>query len=128
VTRLAIGPELSAVTVESTLWVRGGDRWMPFASRTATVRPEELGREAGKNLEWDPQVQGAFRIIGLLGLGAVSPEIKDRSLRMGAATEKALGMARSAFNRDLDALALPVLEPFRDDRALDAKGDQRGRH
>ena len=34
-------------------------------------------------------------------------------------------MARSAFNQDLDALALPVLEPIRDDRPPDPNRDQR---
>jgi hypothetical protein len=52
----------------------------------------------------------------MLGLGAVPAEMKERSLRIGAATERALGMARSAFNQDLDQLALPVLEPDRDAR------------
>jgi len=116
VTRLEIQPDMSAVTVESTLWVREGQRWIVFGSRNALVRPDELGREAGKNLAEDPQVKGAFRIVEMLGLGAVPPEVKDRSLRIGAATEKALGMARSAFNQDLDQLALPVLEPDRDPR------------
>jgi len=125
VTRLAIEPDLSSVTVESTLWIRGGEQWFVFGSRNAAVRPDDLGQEAGKNLEADPQVQGAFRIAELLGLGAIPPDVKQRSLRIGAATEKALGMARSAFNQDLDALALPVLEPIRDDRAPDRKGDQR---
>ncbi len=124
VTRLAIEPDFSSVTVEATLWIRGGQQWAAFGSRIATVRPDDLGQEAGKNLEADPQVQGAFRIAELLGLGAIPPEVKARSLRMGAATEKALGMARSAVNQDLDSLALPVLEPARDDRAPDRKGDQ----
>jgi len=125
VTRLEIAPDLSGVAVESTLWIRGGERWAPFGSRNATVRPDDLGQEAGKNLEADPQVQGAFRIAELLGLGAIPPDVKQRSLRIGAATEKALGMARSAFNQDLDALALPVLEPIPDDRAPDRNRDQR---
>ena len=110
VTRLDIAQDMSNVTVETTLWVRAGDRWMAFGSRAATVRPEDLGDQAGKDLEADPQVQGAFKIVEGLGLGAVPAELKTRSLRIGAATEKALGMARSAFNEDLQALALPVLE------------------
>ncbi|MFI5458524.1 MAG: hypothetical protein ACHRXM_24085 [Isosphaerales bacterium] len=125
VTRLEIAPDLTDVTVDSTLWIRSGERWAPFGSRNATVRPDDLGREAGKNLEADPQVQGAFRIAELLGLGAIPPETKQRSLRIGAATEKALGMARSAFNQDLDALALPVLEPRGDDRPPVRNPDQR---
>jgi hypothetical protein len=116
VTRLEIQPDMSAVTVESALWVREGPRWLVFGSRNAVVRPDELGREAGKDLAEDPQVKGAFQIVEMLGLGAVPAEMKDRSLRIGAATEKALGMARSAFNQDLDQLALPVLEPDRDAR------------
>ena len=116
VTRLVIQPDMSSVTVESTLWVREGQRWLLFGSRNATVRPDDLGQEAGKDLAEDPQVKGAFQIVELLGLGAIPAEVKQRSLRIGAATEKALGMARSAFNQDLDDLALPVLEPGGDDR------------
>jgi hypothetical protein len=108
---------LSAVTVESTLWVRSGDRWIPFGSRTANVRSDDLERDAGKNLEADPQIQSAFKIVEMLGLGAIPADVKGRSLRIGAATERALGMARSAFEQDLQALALPVLESTKDDPA-----------
>jgi hypothetical protein len=111
VTRLEIQPDLSMVTVESTLWVREGRRWILFRSRNGTVRPDDLGHEAGKNLAEDPQVKGAFQIAEMLGLGAIPADVKERSLRIGAATEKALGMARSAFAQDLNDLALPVLEP-----------------
>jgi hypothetical protein len=114
VTKLQIAADMSNVTVESTLWIRGGDRWFPFGSRAATVRPEDLGPEAGKGLESDPQIQSAFKVAESLGLGAIPAELKTRSLRIGAATEKALGMARSAFNDDLQTLALPVLEPGKD--------------
>ena len=113
VTRLQIEPDLSNVTVESTLWIRVGDRWVAFGSRAATVRPEDVGGEAAKGLKADPQIQGAFKVVESLGLGAIPADVKDRSLRIGAATEKALGMARSAFNEDLQAMALPVLEPGR---------------
>jgi hypothetical protein len=116
VTRLDIQPDMSGVTVESTLWVREGQRWILFGSRSATVRPEDLAQEAGKNLADDPQVKTAFQIVELLGLGAIPADVKERSLRIGAATEKALGMARGAFNQDLDDLALPVLEPKGDAR------------
>ncbi|MGP0069903.1 MAG: hypothetical protein ACLQGP_40660 [Isosphaeraceae bacterium] len=115
VTRLAIAPDMSGVTVETTLWVRpGGDRWVPYGFRAATVRPDELRPEAGRDIAEDPQVQGAFRMVEMLGLGSIPQEYKDRSLRIGAATQKALDTARSAFNQDLDSLALPVLEPARD--------------
>ena len=111
VTRLDVPADLSEATVEITLWVRaGGDRWVPFGSRKATVRPDEVAPEAGKNLAGDPQVQTAFSLVESLGLGSIPPELKERSLRMGAATEKALGTARAEFSQDLDTLMLPVLE------------------
>jgi hypothetical protein len=115
VTRLVIAADFSGVTVESTLWVRTeGARWVPFGSRSATVRPDDLPPGAGREIKGDPQVQGAFRLVEGLGLGSIPPELKERSLRIGAATQQALGLARSAFNQDLDALALPVLEPAGD--------------
>jgi hypothetical protein len=113
VTRLEIQPDLSSVTVETSLWIRDGQRWILFGSRTGSVRPDDLERDAGKNLAEDPQVKGAFQFVEMLGLGAIPAEVKDRSLRIGAATEKALGLARSAFNEELNNLALPVLEPSR---------------
>jgi hypothetical protein len=117
VTRLEIQPDLSSVTVESTLWVRNGERWLPFGSRTATVRPDDLPPDAGKDFQEDPQIKGALKIVEALGLGAIPAEVKGRSLRIGAATDKALGMARSAFNQDLESLALPLLEPSNDEPA-----------
>jgi hypothetical protein len=118
VTRLEIQPDLRAVSVESTLWVRiAPQRWVAYGSRAASVRPDDLGADAGKNLGDDPQVKGAFQIVEMLGLGSIPPDVKQRSLRIGAATEKALGMARSAFNQELNTLALPVLEPARDEPA-----------
>lgn len=125
VTRLQIQPDMSSVTVESTLWIRTGLRWVPFGSRAATVRPEELGAEATKGIEADPQIQGAFKVVESLGLGAIPADLKERSLRIGAATEKALGMARSAFNDDLQGLALPILEPAKDSAPAAPKDDQR---
>jgi hypothetical protein len=117
VTRLDIQPDLSRVTVECTLWVRTApERWVPFGSRSATVKPDDLRPDAGQNLAADPQVQGVFKLVEMLGLGAIPADVKDRSLRIGASTEKALGMARDACNQDLELLVLPVLEPARDDR------------
>jgi hypothetical protein len=116
VTRLEIQPDLSRVTVECTLWVRtAAERWIPFGSRSATVKPDELRPDAGKDLAADPQVESAFKVVEMLGLGAIPADVKDRSLRIGASTEKALGMARDACNRDLELMVLPVLEPARDE-------------
>ncbi len=116
VTRMEMQPDLDGVTVECTLWICiGPKQWVPFGSRTATVRPADVRADAGQRLAEDPQVKSAFGIVEALGLGSVPAELEQRSLRIGAATEKALGMARSAFNQDLDALALPVLEPQADE-------------
>jgi hypothetical protein len=117
VTRLEIQPDMSGVTVECTLWVRTtAERWVPSGSRSATVRSDDVRPDAGKDLAADPQVQSAFKVVEMLGLGAIPADIKDRSLRIGATTEKALGMARDACNQDLEHLVLPVLEPASDDR------------
>jgi hypothetical protein len=111
VMRLDIQPDLSQVSVEATLWVRvSGDRWVPFGSRSSTIRPDDLAAQAGQNLAADPQVRTAFSLVETLGLGAIPPELKQRSLRVGAATEKALGIARSALNQDLESLTLPAFE------------------
>jgi hypothetical protein len=79
--------------------------------------------DASKGLEADPQIQGAFKVVESLGLGSIPADLKERSLRIGAATEKALGMVRSAFNEDLQALALPVHEVGKD--ATDRSDDHR---
>ena len=121
VTRLAIQPDMSSVTVESALWVREGSRWFLFGSRNATVRPDELENDAGKEFAEDPQVKTAFQVADLLGLGTIPAEVKQRSLRIGAATQKALGTARSAFDQDLLDLALPVLEPSLNNQAAGHK-------
>ena len=57
VTRLEIQPDMSAVTVEATLWVRKGQQWLVFGSRNAVVRPDDLPREAGKDLARRPAGQ-----------------------------------------------------------------------
>ena len=117
VTRLDISADMSQTTVEATMWVRtGGDQWVPFVTRSASVRPDDLPAEAGRNLAADPQVQTATSLVEALGLGTIPPEIKQRSLKMGASTEKALGAARAAINQDLNALMLPIFENPSGDR------------
>ena len=115
VTRLVIAPDFGGVTVETTFWVRAtGGRWVAYGSRASTVRADDLNPDEGGDLAQDPQVKAAFGMVENLGLGTIPPELKQRSLRIGAATQKALGDARSEFNRDLEALMLPVLEPAAD--------------
>lgn len=112
VTRLVLAPDLGGATVETTFWVRPpAGQWVAYGSRAATVRVDDLGADEGGDLAEDPQVKSAFGLLQSFGLGAITPELKQRGLRMGAATQKALGMARADFNRDLDAMMLPVLEP-----------------
>ena len=64
----------------------------------------------------DPQVALAFKIVEGLGSGAIDPDLKRRSLGIGAATRKALGETRTAAEADLAALALPVLASPRVDK------------
>lgn len=110
VTGLEMAPDMSSTTVTSTLWVNpGGNRdWVPELTRSSTVRPGDLPAGAGANLAEDPQVKAALNVVSSLGLGDIPPELKQRSLNMGFATQKALGDARTAFNRELTNLALPL--------------------
>ena len=110
VTKLEVAPDFSSVEVEITLMVHAGSgRWQPAGSRRARVRPEDLGGAAGRELADDPQVASVFRLIEAIGLMELSPEIKQRSLAIGSATSKALGMARAECESDLSGLAFPVL-------------------
>ncbi len=112
VTRLELSPDLASVAVETTLWVRvDGDRWIQAIVRSSTVRPDDLPPDAGDGLADDPQVKAAFGVIESLGFGDIPPEMKRRSLNMGAATKKALGQARSALDQELNAFALPLEAP-----------------
>jgi hypothetical protein len=114
VTKLDMAEDLSTVTVESALWVRtDADRWAPAVVRPATVRVRDVSDDEARPLGGDPQVQAAFRVAEALGLGDVAPELKQRSLTMGAATRRALGQAQAALARDLDALALSTDPPPR---------------
>ncbi len=118
VTRLDIAADMSQTTIEATMWVRAsGDRWVPFVTRSASVRPDELPAEAGRNLVADPQVQSAFSLVEALGLGTIPPELKQRSLNMGATTEKALGAAlRRDQSRSQRPDAADLREPERGPR------------
>jgi len=114
VTSLEIAPDLSVVAVEIALWIRdSAGRWTVFGSRSARVAPAALGDGAGANLAGDPQIQTAFSLLETLGIGSISPEMKARSLRIGAATQLALQTARSAFLEDLELLRLPIFEDNR---------------
>ena len=113
VTALTMAPDFSEVKVESTLWVRSGpgaNPWRQADSRPATVRTDELKAEAGEELAADPQVQAAFRLVEGLGLGAVDPGLKDRSLKVGAASRRALHLAQAALDADLQEWAIPLGE------------------
>jgi len=111
VTQLEVAPDLSRVAVEIALWVRGPRGWSVYGTRSHMIRPDQVDPAVGQNIAGDPQVQAAFNLVDRLVPGAVTPELRQRSLNIGAATTQALGAARSAFNRELESLALPVLEP-----------------
>lgn len=108
VTKLDTAEDLSGVAVEIVLYARmNGDRWEPAASKTVRVRGDEVRPGEGGNVAADPQVQTVFKTIEGLGL-AVPDDLKQKSLNIGAATQKALATARTLIQPELDALALPV--------------------
>lgn len=113
VTGLEMAPDLSSTTVTTTLYANpgGGRPWVAVGSRSSTGRPGDLAPDAGANLAADPQVKAAFDLVGNLGLGEIPPEMKQRSLNMGLATQQALNQARTALRDDLTRLALPLDRP-----------------
>ncbi len=112
VTGLTIAPDLGGVTIETTFWVlSAAGNWTAYGTRATTVRADQVRPDEGNDIAEDPQVKRAFGLIESLGLGAIPAEMKQRSLQIGAATRKALGDSRAAFERDLAAVMLPVLEP-----------------
>jgi len=114
VTRLDLGGDLQAATVESTLFVRTGpDRWEPAIRRPATVRVDQIGDAQRQGIAADPQVQQVFKIFEGLGLGAAGGQLQQTGISVGAATRQALGQAQSALGTDLDSLALPIGDPPR---------------
>jgi hypothetical protein len=109
VTKLDIGPDMASANVEMALWVRQANgQWIRAGARSTSVRTDDLGADAGKDLEADPQVKSVFQVVEALGLGSVAPEIKRRSLSIGAATQKALGQTRTLAEADLAKFSLPV--------------------
>jgi hypothetical protein len=107
VTLQEMSPALDAVGITISLWVRHGDRWSKAGSKSARVRADALKPGDGNDLARDPQVGAVFQVFESIGFG-FSPEVKQQSLNIGAATRQALGMARSSFNERLDDLALPL--------------------
>jgi hypothetical protein len=109
VTEQATSPDFSGATVRMTLWVRNPqNRWVALGNKSATVRTSDLKGNETKDIEQDPQIQMVFKAIQALGIGDVAKELKDVGLPVGAAVQKALGLAREAFQNDLNAFALPL--------------------
>ncbi len=113
VTSLEMAPDMATTTITTTLWVNPGANrnWVPALVRSSSARPGDLPADAGANLAEDPQIKAALNLVGSLGLGDIPPELKQRGLNMGFATQKALNDARSALGRELTALALPLESP-----------------
>ena len=79
VTRLEIQPDMSTSSsnpASGSETVIGGS---PFGSRAATVRPEDLGQDAGKRSRQIPRFKARSRIVESLGLGAIPADLKQRS-------------------------------------------------
>ncbi len=66
------------------------------------------GAAGADALAEDPQIKGILGLAEGLGLGGIDPDLRQKSLRMGAATREAMGQARDAFEREISRLALPV--------------------
>jgi hypothetical protein len=109
VTKQETTPTLDAVRITISLYVRNGQRWSTTGAQTATVRTDALRDGEANDLNRDPQLAALFKVFESIGAD-FSPEVKQRSLNIGAATRKALSIARSAFSDRLAALALS-LEP-----------------
>ncbi|GIW87938.1 MAG: hypothetical protein KatS3mg108_2262 [Isosphaeraceae bacterium] len=111
VTRLEIGPDLASVTVTAEMWVHlgpGPEGWRAAGQRSATVQTDQVAANAGAALEADPRVRSAFQVVENLGLGQITPEIKQRALSVGAATQQALSRVREQAHADLEALAVDL--------------------
>jgi hypothetical protein len=107
VTQQEMNPGMDAVRITISLLVRNGSRWSKAGSKTASVRTDALKPADGNDLARDPQVAAVFRVFESIGFG-FPPEVKQQSLNIGAATRKALGMARDAFAKQLQSMALPI--------------------
>jgi hypothetical protein len=107
VTQQEMSPRMDAVRITITLLVRNGPRWSKAGAKTASFRTDALKPGDGNDLDQDPQVGAVFRVFESIGFG-FPPEVKQQSLNIGAATRKALGMAREAFAERIAALALPL--------------------
>jgi hypothetical protein len=107
VTQQEMSPGMDAVRITIALLVRNGQRWSKAGSKTATVRTDALKPGDGNDLAQDPQIAAVFRVFESIGFG-FPPDVKQQSLNVGAATRKALGMARGAFGEQIAAMALPI--------------------
>jgi hypothetical protein len=114
VTRLDINAQRMAVTVETEFVVRGDDgEWRAIwkAVETADGRQARAAEEA--RIAEDPQVRGALKSLGGLGLG--TEDALRQAIRIGAATMSAQQACdarffefRDRYLRRLDGPPLPV--------------------
>lgn len=111
-TTMKMSPDFAQVSVEIALWVKlAPNRWVISGSRSGVVRTDARPANQGADLAADPQVKAVFNLFEGLGLGQLPPEIKQRSLNVGAATQHALGMARESADRDLRDLEIDLTKP-----------------
>jgi hypothetical protein len=75
------------------------------------VKTADVPAGAAQRIAADERVKGVFEVFDALGLGQVSPEMKERAVAIGAATQMALGQVREMANADLERLAVK-LDPF----------------
>lgn len=109
VTELEIATDLSGVHVVTTLWARTAtNHWNPILRRPVQVRAAEVGQDEFAALDTAPEVGRVFEVLRALGLGQLGDEGQRIGIQIGAATRRALGIAQSALQRELDSLTLPI--------------------
>ena len=105
VTRLDVDVQDGTARAETTLFARlAGDRWSPVSTRTATVRPTDARPEEADAIGADPQVKSILGAIDGLGLGDLAPTLKNT----GAASKRALGLARSELQKEISIRSGPA--------------------
>jgi hypothetical protein len=107
VTEQKLSPGLDGVEVSMTLWIRNGNRWIPFGSQTSRVRGADVKPDENDAIANQPEIQSIFQLLSSIGL-APDAQTKQVTVNVGASTRKALGAVRSAFNESLETLVLPI--------------------
>jgi hypothetical protein len=108
VTRIEVSADFTSASAESSLYVRGAGGWDRAAWRAETVGVGSVPPLITELVASDPQVRSILQLVDSLGMGLVSPELKQRGLEVGAAAGAAAVLARSSLWRTLSAEAIDL--------------------